>query len=456
MPLILLLIPALASCYASHDRADRPVHDSTTHDTVHDTTGRCDVGMSPLPPPCTEPPGDRPSSIYTVLSEDGSMLGVTTDGCDMVYVTVHHSSTVIHRSFDEGTAFMGGGSFMGSWAYTLVDDDGTLHTVSVDHEQIRRTARDEWGGTLSADVSYPVFGEPQLIEAEAIVHRVADTRGTDEISLAWKTNDANGIWFATSSSDLPDPPPMLLHEGDEVLPPRMCLGGDSRVVVVWISYEEGAVHAAVSEDHGTSFSTTVIGQGEYDSNVDVECARDGRAVAVWDRGNEIGLDEGIVASALDTCGVWSSPTLVMDEGTGWAHYFYPHVHISGERALVTWAAEHGTTFGYAIVDLEARLVTEPVTDLDISSDGHRDRLLRGCATPTGFMILAQARWTHSVPETTGPAVVARIDPTGTIVDFDEPGPYTETRIDVDMACTRRGRALMVWRDFLVAFASWQP
>lgn len=452
--LTILFSLAVTSCYLSSSREYVSIEDAFTQE-------ECDAGLRPLPEPCPEPSVERPGYVFESILPGGDM-SIATDGCDAVYLVLSRLEEMsISRSFDEGTTFDEPRPlFEGSSPYALSDIHGTIHLVFLRGGSVVHCTLDDAGESFGEEIHFTVPGVPRLLEGQVIIHRVADTRGNNEIAIAWKTDNPDAVWFVTTAGTEEFLDPIQLHVGEQVLPPRICMVGSDRVVVVWATrdVDPGIHRAAVSNDRGRTFSISELGTGNYNSNVDVDCSPDGRALAVWDHGGAIMTDRGLRIAALDACGTWSSePTTIMADNI-WAHYFYPHVVISGEQALVTWNANFGSEFGYAILDLDANILSDVVLGIDITGDGDTDRFIRSCplCPGDGFVILTQGRYEHSRPDLTGPGLATWIDPSGDIISFQELGPYDQTQIRADMICTRRSRALMVWLDDGLTFASWKP
>lgn len=424
---------------------------------------------------CTEPPANLPSLIFEQIAEPGRAVTLDTDGCNAVYAAWQHEEEIRFISSQNAGISFGEPLVVGLGyrPYLLVDDKGDIHLLVIhDGVIIHRTSQD-MGASFEDMTVINNEGYPLLGSHEPVFHHVADTRGRSEIAVVWKTIHPEGIWFAsTKQSGFFDEPLMLFEDEEEVSgSPRLCLGGESRVVIVWLSgtRDHTAVFGAVSDDKGETFSVDEISETAYERislNVDVDCAEDSRAVAAW-----VGNDGDIRFATLERSGQWELGECIMcGNHASMAYHFYPHLWAAGDRALITWRSDYGTRFGYAVVNFAGDVVAEGIMDLDFNRDGEPDRLIYSCSLPTeeGFMVLTQGRYPDNpFEETTVPGIVAFLDLEGEIIDYEELGPYGSNGIDVDMACDQYGRALMLWNDNLmsvrrenereeITFTSWMP
>lgn len=442
---------ALASgCYLSHERgpaarpdagADaEPGRDARTERDAGEPPAACVPGpparVRPPAPPCD---GPRPPG-GTTRAELGPGFGpsLATDGCD-VWAALGPDFRLLSLDLRGLVSEEAVSSLSGVNSALVVDGSGArwLFVESLEDLAFQRRDASGWSPPeVLADADRPRLLVPEPRPLRATVARPSGA------SVVWRTEDPFSVWLAEDPGGAA--PRRLAGPRPEMMSmPRYCLAGTSRDVVVWM--EAGRARAWVRGD-GLNERTADLGPsgGAARSTIDVACAPDGRALAVW-----IGPDGEVRTSSLDPRGCWLAGPGLAPMGDA----FYPHVWLVGDRALLTWSIAGGSSFVRAIVDPSGVTVRGPVASSDLDGDGEPDRFLHGCATPDGFAVLTQ---THRVrePSDEASAWLTIFSATGEPRTGVSLGPFRSETIMVDVQCDRHGRVTALFRDDQMVLASW--
>ncbi|HRI69811.1 MAG TPA: hypothetical protein PK156_36530 [Polyangium sp.] len=450
---VLIALTATAGCSRSEleqfDTMPAPLPTVATNLPMCRPVDETLVREAQPPVPCTDPP--PVSTSVQQVADLGSSLTFASDQCRKSVVgwvdsaNVHLAWSVDgSQSFGEPLA-VGPGIF----PFVIMDGMGAAHAFFA-HDLTLAHVVMQSPGVAPVSELLTQAGKPAIAGTEPIVHRTAAARGTDEIAWTWETfSEPMAVWFASTrvSGSFSEPIQISGAPGSDPIP-RLCLAGRDRVVIVWRTpaWTPGAeeqVLSAISEDGGASFCVAPLGHEPRRSNiatssVDVACAPDGRAIAVWD-GNG-----GIRVAALSRAGVWSRGDAISGDASYPFVSGYPHVWIADNRALVTWIG-WGQPFGYALVDLSGALAGPPVGAPDLNLDGKPDQFLHACARDDGFVLLTQGHFSEIPVQPNGPAVMTFLDVDGTLAPSEVIAPLKTTGVNVALECQPTG-AVALWQD----------
>lgn len=408
------------------------------------------VFEAPPPVPCADPPIATTTTVQQV-TDVGGWLMLASDQCSKTVVGSVDSGDVRLAWSIDGAQSFGDPIVLGPGIgpFLILDGLGAAHAFFAHDLTLAHVVLDGPSAVATSElIAQP--GKPAIAGMEPIVHRSAAARGPDEVAWTWETfAEPKGVWFASTRVKGTNSKPIPIHGAPGAWStPRLCLAGRDRVVIVWRAQSHGQqVLSAISDDGGASFCITPIGTESshgytIGESVDIACAPDGRAVAVWDG------EDGVRVAALSRAGVWSmGDSLPSDEP------YYPHIWNAGDRVLVTWIG-WGQSFGYGLVDFAGKLVDPPVWAPDLNLDGKPDRFIRACSRDDGVVLLTQGRFSHSNSQATGPAVMTFLDVNATVTQSEEIALYGATGIDVALACQPTGAVAIWWDASVATLARW--